>query len=178
MEETAAYLDGPGREESRPLPRPITIAYASESMRLTTRLMQIASWLLVQRAVAEGEMTADQGQVEKNRVRLASHEASATRSEFEELPARLRELVGLAARLHSRILHLEQISRRPKTRRARLLPIRSPASEQPARTAFGAPLAPSCSVPLASSSADAKKPRQSGAFQQGATTPVLARITS
>ena len=109
VEETAAYLDGPGREESRPLPRPITVAYASESMRLTTRLMQIASWLLVQRAVAEGEMTVDQGQAEKNRVRLASHDATATIAEFEALPARLRELVGLAARLHARILHLEQI---------------------------------------------------------------------
>jgi regulator of CtrA degradation len=109
VEETAAYLDGPGREESRPLPRPVTVAYASESMRLTTRLMQIASWLLVQRAVAEGEMTADQGQAEKHRVRLASHEATATIAEFEALPARLRELIGLAARLHARILHLEQI---------------------------------------------------------------------
>ena len=109
VEETAAYLDGPGREQSRHLPRPITIAYASESMRLTTRLMQIASWLLVQRAVAEGEMTADQGQAEKGRVRLASQDANATIAEFEALPARLRELVGLAARLHARILHLEQI---------------------------------------------------------------------
>ena len=54
VEETAAYLDGGGREESRLLPRDVALAYATESMRLTTRLMQIASWLLVQRAVAEG----------------------------------------------------------------------------------------------------------------------------
>jgi len=154
VEETAAYLDGPGREESRPLPRPITIAYASESMRLTTRLMQIASWLLVQRAVAEGEMTADQGQVEKNRVRLASHEASATISEFEELPARLRELVGLAARLHSRILHLEQIIAEAED--APRAPAANPVASQRdlLERAFGAPLAPSLSVPLASSCAD------------------------
>ena len=32
------------------------LGYAAESMRLTTRLMQVASWLLVQRAVREGEM--------------------------------------------------------------------------------------------------------------------------
>src|SRR3954467_12183350 len=57
VEETAAYLDGPGREESRKLNRQTSLSYASESMRLTTRLMQIASWLLVQRAVAEGEIT-------------------------------------------------------------------------------------------------------------------------
>ena len=29
-------------------------------MRLTTRLMQVASWLLVQRAVDEGEMTEEE----------------------------------------------------------------------------------------------------------------------
>jgi regulator of CtrA degradation len=109
VEETAAYLDGPGREQSRTLPRTITIAYASESMRLTTRLMQIASWLLVQRAVADGEMTPVQGQAERARVRLASVEATATIAEFEALPKRLRELVGLTARLHARIMHLEQI---------------------------------------------------------------------
>ena len=53
VEDTAAYLDGAGREESKELPRQGALTYASESMRLTTRLMQIASWLLVQRAVAE-----------------------------------------------------------------------------------------------------------------------------
>lgn len=109
IEETAAYLDGPGREDSRHLVRPVSLAYASESMRLTTRLMQIASWLLLQRAVADGEITTDQAQVEKNRVRLSSHDTTTTVAEFEALPARLRELVGLATRLHARILHLERL---------------------------------------------------------------------
>ena len=53
VEETAAYLDGPGRQESKSLDRRAALGYASESMRLTTRLMQVASWLLVQRAVRE-----------------------------------------------------------------------------------------------------------------------------
>ena len=48
VEETAAYLDGGGRQESKLLSRNGALAYASESMRLTTRLMQVASWLLVQ----------------------------------------------------------------------------------------------------------------------------------
>ena len=56
VEETAAYLDGDGRRESKLLSRTTALAYAGESMKLTTRLMQIASWLLVQRAVREGEM--------------------------------------------------------------------------------------------------------------------------
>ena len=37
VEETAAYLDGPGRQESKKLERNAALAYATESMRLTTR---------------------------------------------------------------------------------------------------------------------------------------------
>jgi regulator of CtrA degradation len=109
VEETAAYLDGPGREESRQLSRQGTLSYASESMRLTTRLMQIASWLLVQRAVAEGEITPDQARAEKNRVRLATGGAGQPTADFELLPMRLKDLIGLSQRLHARILHLDQL---------------------------------------------------------------------
>src|SRR6185369_8120242 len=42
VEETADYLDGEGRNAARELPRPASIVYATESMRLTTRLMQLA----------------------------------------------------------------------------------------------------------------------------------------
>ena len=60
VEETAGYLDGPGRRESKVLERSAALAYATESMRLTTRLMQLASWLLLHRAVNEGEMSLAQ----------------------------------------------------------------------------------------------------------------------
>jgi regulator of CtrA degradation len=109
VEETAAYLDGPGREESRKLDRQGSLAYASESMRLTTRLMQIASWLLVQRAVAEGEITAGQALQEKNRVRLTAPDPAKARADVDGLPERLRELIALTGRLHARILHLDQL---------------------------------------------------------------------
>ncbi len=109
VEDTASYLDGDGREDSRRLPRQASLAYAGESMRLTTRLMQIASWLLLQRAVAEGEITSDQAQVEKNRVRLSSQDGAAGVSEYEALPPRLRALISLGARLHARILHLDEL---------------------------------------------------------------------
>ncbi len=59
VEDTASYLDGDGRRESRLLSRAAALAYAAESMKLTTRLMQVASWLLVQRAVREGDMDPD-----------------------------------------------------------------------------------------------------------------------
>jgi regulator of CtrA degradation len=71
--------------------------------------MQVASWLLVQRAVAEGEISSDQAQQEKNRVRLHAPAPLTAAADFELLPQRLRELVGLSARLHARILHLDQL---------------------------------------------------------------------
>jgi regulator of CtrA degradation len=71
--------------------------------------MQIASWLLVQRAVSEGEITPDQAKAEKNRVRLASGSAGQPPADFELLPMRLKDLIGLSTRLHARIMHLDQL---------------------------------------------------------------------
>src|SRR5438093_2040774 len=75
VEETAAYLDGPGRQDSKKLERAGALAYATESMRLTTRLMQLASWLLLHRAVKEGEMSLAQANKEKTKVKLSSTES-------------------------------------------------------------------------------------------------------
>src|ERR1700731_5470475 len=77
----ATYLDGDGREEAKLLPRAAVVAYAVESMRLTTRLMQVASWLLLQRAVNEGELTSGQAQAERTRVKF-SREDTGCRPEI------------------------------------------------------------------------------------------------
>ncbi|GLK67862.1 AraC family transcriptional regulator [Hansschlegelia plantiphila] len=107
VEETAAYLDGDGRTESRKLGRPESIAYATESMRLTTRLMQIASWLLVQRAVNEGEMSFDQARDEKQKVRLTPIASTLAPDIFTRLPDRLRDLVERTGRLQERVQILD-----------------------------------------------------------------------
>src|SRR6266852_5066216 len=80
VEMTAAYLDGPGRKEAKTLDRSAALAYATESMRLTTRLMQVASWLLLHRAVNEGEMSLAQANQEKAKVKLAVGEAADERT--------------------------------------------------------------------------------------------------
>ncbi len=106
VEETAAYLDSLGREEARALPRMAALAYASESMRLTTRLMQIASWLLLQRAVNEGEMTQADAASDKGRSRNAWHAASAVPA-HSGLPDTLIELIGKSLRLQERVQRLD-----------------------------------------------------------------------
>src|SRR5437899_10559434 len=93
VEETATYLDGPGRQESKKLERAAALAYATESMRLTTRLMQLASWLLLHRAVKEGEMTLTQANREKTKVKLSAADPGADEM-LEKLPAQLQELIA------------------------------------------------------------------------------------
>ena len=109
VEETAAYLDGGGRQDSKLLSRNAALAYAGESMRLTTRLMQVASWLLVQRAVSEGEMTPDEA--EKEKYRLGAREiCRGSRAEnMDVLPAKLVDLLGRSMNLYERVERLDQL---------------------------------------------------------------------
>ncbi|HEX2591765.1 MAG TPA: DUF1465 family protein [Rhizomicrobium sp.] len=109
VEETARYLDGRGRQESRDLSRKVATLYAGESMRVTTRLMQAASWLLVQRAVHEGDM--DAGDAAGDRYRLGSKEIClAGRTDgVDLLPTKLQELLEQSDNLYRRIARLDDV---------------------------------------------------------------------
>ena len=109
FEETARYLDGKGREESKDLPRKAALLYAGESMRVTTRLMQAASWLLVQRAVHEGEMDAEMAA--GDRYRLGSKEICLGGREdgTDLLPKTLQDLLERSDNLYRRIARLDDI---------------------------------------------------------------------
>ena len=138
VEETASYLDGPGREESKDLNRSAALAYATESMRLTTRLMQLASWLLLHRAVKEGEMSLAQANKEKAKVKLSAADPSDP-NQFELLPAPLRALIERGQKLQSRVRRLDStIHTRPETEHP-IVP--NPVERQLGllKAAFGAP---------------------------------------
>jgi len=112
VEETAAYLDGVGRAEAKALDRSVSLTYATESMRLTTRLMQLASWLLLHRAVKEGEMTLAQANKEKSKVRLAACEPGDAKS-LELLPAKLQELIARSTKLQAEVRRLDSTMHAP-----------------------------------------------------------------
>ena len=101
VEETAAYLDGDGRTEAKALERSVSLTYATESMRLTTRLMQLASWLLLHRAVKEGEMTLSQANREKTKVKLTAADPGPE-DMIEKLPQQLQDLITRSMNLQSR----------------------------------------------------------------------------
>ncbi len=125
VEETAAYLDGPGRAEAKALERSVSLSYATESMRLTTRLMQLASWLLLHRAVKEGEMTLHQANREKTKVKLTAADPGPE-DIITKLPERLQDLVARSMALQSKVRRLD-------------MTIHTPASEH---LSIGNPLVP------------------------------------
>jgi regulator of CtrA degradation len=106
VEETASYLDGLGRQESKKLDRSAALVYATESMRLTTRLMQLASWLLLHRAVKEGEMTLAQASKEKGKVKLAACDPGDAK-QIAILPVKLRELIARSVKLQTAVRRLD-----------------------------------------------------------------------
>jgi len=112
VEETAAYLDGDGRAEAKALDRSASLTYATESMRLTTRLMQIASWLLLHRAVKEGEMTLMQANREKTKVKLTAADPGPAEL-LNRLPARLQDLVTRSMNLQAKVRRLDSTIHAP-----------------------------------------------------------------
>lgn len=113
VEETAAYLDGTGRQDSKKLSRSDALVYASNSMRLTTRLMQVASWLLVQRALKEGEITTSEARQDKYRLvpekkPQSGLSFSQLASDANSLPAILLDLAARSEQLYERIVRLDR----------------------------------------------------------------------
>jgi len=117
VEETAAYLDGVGRAEAKALDRSVSLTYATESMRLTTRLMHLASWLLLHRAVKEGEMTLTQANREKTKVKLSAADPGAV-DMIEKLPPQLQDLIARSMALQAKVRRLDVTIHSASTDRA------------------------------------------------------------
>jgi regulator of CtrA degradation len=111
IEDVAAYLDGEGRAESRNLARESSFIYATESMRLTTRLMQLASWLLLQRAVNEGEITSENARLEKEKVKFSATPEQRGGPGYAGLPERLKTYISQGDRLFDRVQQFDKLER-------------------------------------------------------------------
>ncbi|MEM1036703.1 MAG: DUF1465 family protein [Pseudomonadota bacterium] len=107
VEETAAYLDGPGRKLSQTLPREASLTYAAWSMELTTRLMQAASWLVMQKAVQDGDMDRKDAVQDKYRISRDEPPLDASAQRDRGLPDAFLDLVERSESLFERICRLD-----------------------------------------------------------------------
>ncbi len=103
-DEVRAYFDDVGRDARDMLDPMDRVLFSCESLKVTTRLMHVIAWLLTQRAVQVGELTAD-GAREPSRVlggAVGSDEETLCR-----LPPEARIFIDASVALHMRVARLE-----------------------------------------------------------------------
>jgi regulator of CtrA degradation len=127
VEQTSAYLDGDGRDAARYLNRHASLAYATESMRLTTRLMQVAAWLLIRKAVVSAEVSPEEAEDERYRLSTKELANTASMKDTPGLPGDFLELVERSERLYDRVQRLDDQLRRGVDTRAQAV---NPVAEQ------------------------------------------------
>lgn len=135
VEETAAYLDGAGRQEAKHLKPAVSVVYATESMRLTTRLLELASWLLMRRSLKAGEISPEEARVKRRRIKLATVARPSHVQGFDELPERLRQLIEASFALNDRIVQIDRALEKPAVAAVRETPPADPVGSQVAAIA-------------------------------------------
>lgn len=139
VERTAAYLEGDGRREAKALKSPVSVIYATESMRLTTRLLEVASWLLVHRAVKEAEISADEAATRRARVKLRTLGRPSHIKHFDELPEGLRALITSSFSITDRLVQLDRALREGASAGSETN-VSNPVGDQIARLAAAFPM--------------------------------------
>ena len=99
-----AYFDKEGREDRMALDPLIRVGFSCESLKVTTRLMHVIAWLLNQRAVEAGEMTADDAARPERRLGEAPE---ADHQLMPLLPERAREIIVASIDLYGRVERLD-----------------------------------------------------------------------
>lgn len=103
-EEARAYFDEVGRAHREVLDPLIRVSFSCESLKVTTRLMHIIAWLLTQRAVQAGELSAREALDPMRRLGDAPITDDVL---LDLLPARARSLIESSADLHRRAALLD-----------------------------------------------------------------------
>jgi regulator of CtrA degradation len=104
-DEARAYFDRFGREERDALDPITRVGFSCESLKVTTRLMHIIAWLLTQRAVEAGELSAAQAQRPSRRL---GDEPQSDEALLVRLPENARALVQASRELFARCRRLDE----------------------------------------------------------------------
>ena len=68
----------------------------------------------MQRGVNEGELSPDQAEAEKHKVKLYAQDIASGPGLFAQLPASLQDLTARSIRLQNRIIYLDRTIRMPE----------------------------------------------------------------
>lgn len=110
--ETRNYVAFHEAADQRSLPPSLRLQVSYESMRVTSRLTQVMAWLLAQKAVHAGEMTAKQAASEDYALSGGHICTDPSGPDNEALPAGLRSLLERSHSLYCRVERLDDMVRR------------------------------------------------------------------
>lgn len=103
----ATLLEGEGEALREALPPELRPVFTAESLRVTTRLMQVVAWLMIRRAVIEGEMSASEAAAPKHRLGAREICLADPLAGTEALPAAFMQIADESRSLYERIVWLE-----------------------------------------------------------------------
>lgn len=104
-DEARTYFDTVGRDDRMALDPLVRVGFSCESLKVTTRLMHVISWLLNQRAVEAGEMSADDAARPDRRL----GEAAETDGELLPLlPDAVQAIITASIDLYDRVERLDE----------------------------------------------------------------------
>ena len=109
-DEARSYFDVEAEEDRADMAPALRVHFACESLRVTTRLMHIIAWLLTQRAVAAGEISASEALQPDRRMGEAPESDPQLTRQF---PDAARALIAASEELYARVRRLDRLSGRP-----------------------------------------------------------------
>jgi regulator of CtrA degradation len=104
-DEARDYFDAAGRADRDALAPLARVTFSCESLKVTTRLMHVIAWLLTQRAVAAGELSAVAA---LDHARRLGEAPASDMDAVAALPVRARALIRASGRLHARVAQLDR----------------------------------------------------------------------
>ncbi len=104
-DEARSYFDREGAADRGKLDPVARVAFSCESLKVTTRLMHVVSWLLVRKAVQAGEIDAVEAGHPDRRLGRATDSDDPARLAY--LPAKSREIVERSRDLYDRVSRLD-----------------------------------------------------------------------
>ena len=104
-DEARSYFDESGHKDRDRLDPFTRVAFACESLKVTTRVMHIVAWLLTQRAIESGEIHYAEGRRPERR--LGNAEPSNDEV-VARLPAAAQRLVNASTDLYARVSRLDE----------------------------------------------------------------------
>ncbi|MBA3813335.1 MAG: DUF1465 family protein [Alphaproteobacteria bacterium] len=110
LKETHDYIKWQAPSDIEYMSRDDIFKLSCEVMRVTVRITRIIGWLVLQKAILDGEFSREDNFSDKSRIlKGKSGRESPSENDFQ-LPQRLRELLKKSRILYEQTMRLEEIS--------------------------------------------------------------------